>query len=169
MKKTIAATALALTLAGTGFALAQSAAPQTAQAPRFNAEDAAAFTDARIAGLKAGLKLTPEQEKNWPSVETAIRDLAKQRADRVNARGDARRSGDNAAPAPDAIARLRDGATAMTTRADSLKKLADAAEPLYKSLDDSQKRRFAVLLRAGGRPALGDHRMHRMHRADNAR
>ena len=39
----------------------------------------------------------------------------------------------------------------MTTRAASLKKLADAAEPLYKSLDDGQKRRFAVLLRMGGR------------------
>ena len=42
-----------------------------------------AFTDARVAGLKAGLKLTAEQEKNWPAVETAIRDLAKERADRM--------------------------------------------------------------------------------------
>src|SRR5439155_23574335 len=38
---------------------------------RPSAEDVAAFTDARIAGLKAGLKLTPEQEKNWPAVEAA--------------------------------------------------------------------------------------------------
>ena len=37
----------------------------------------------------------------------------------------------------------------MTARAASLKKLADAAEPLYKSLDDGQKRRFAMLLRGG--------------------
>ena len=55
---------------------------------RLSTEDVAAFTDARIAGLKAGLKLTAEQEKNWPAVETAIRDLAKQRADRMKERAD---------------------------------------------------------------------------------
>ena len=49
------------------------------------------FTDARVAGLKAGLKLTAEQEKNWPAVETAIRDLAKERADRMATRREARR------------------------------------------------------------------------------
>ena len=179
IKKTIAATAIALTLAGAGFALAQSTPPQAAQdnarAPRVSTEDAAAFADARIAGLRAGLKLTPEQEKNWPALETAIRDLAKQRADRMtqardrmSARREARRGGDNAAPAPDAIGRLRDGATAMTARADGLKKLADASEPLYKSLDDGQKRRFATLLRMGG-GASGGRGHHWMHRADNAR
>jgi hypothetical protein len=176
MKKTIAATALVLTLAGAGLALAQTAPPQTAQGPRFNAEDVAAFTDARIAALKAGLKLTAEQEKNWPAVETAIRDLDKQRADRMTgmhermtARREARRSGGNAASAPDAIARLRQGADAMTTRADSLKKLADAADPLYKSLDDGQKRRFAMLLRMSDRQGFHGHRGHRMHRAENNR
>ena len=44
-----------------------------------SAEDRAAFTDARIAGLHAGLKLSAEQEKLWPPVETALRDLSKQR------------------------------------------------------------------------------------------
>jgi hypothetical protein len=157
IKKTIAATAIALTLAGAGFALAQQASSRDAQGPRFNTEDAAALTDARIAGLKAGLKLTPEQEKNWPAVETAMRDLAKQRADRMKDRGDrraSRQAGDNARRDPDMIGRLRSGADAMTARADSLKKLADASEPLYKSLDDGQKRRFAVLLHMRGRPGL---------------
>jgi LTXXQ motif family protein len=173
MKKTIAATAIALTLAGAGFALAQGGPHREGQGSRFNAEDAVALTDARIAGLKAGLKLTPDQEKNWPAVETAIRDLAKQRADRMKsfadrmaARREARRTGDNAAPAPDFVARLRQGADAMTARADGLKKLADAAEPLYKSLDDGQKRRFATLLRAGGRDD-GHWRHHWQRRADN--
>ena len=36
--------------------------------PKFSAEDFAAFTDARIAALKAGLRLTPAQEKNWPAL-----------------------------------------------------------------------------------------------------
>ena len=175
MKKTIAAGTIALTLASAGFALAQ----QTTQPSptregrgfRPSAEDAAALTDARVAGLKAGLKLTAEQEKNWPAVETAIRDLAKERGDRIKeraARREARRGGDNAQQVgSDAIARLRQGADAMTARAASLKKLADASEPLYKSLDDGQKRRFTMLFRMGGRLGGLEHRWQR--RADNAR
>jgi zinc resistance-associated protein len=167
MMKQVLAVTFALSLTGASLALAQQGPGQ--QGPerggmrwRPNAEDAAAFTDAHIASLKAGLKLTPEQEKNWPAVETAIRDLAKDRADRIKARmermaalREARRGADNAQPAaqpgPDAIARLREGADAMTARAANLKKLADAAEPLYKSLDESQKHRFGMLLRMGGR------------------
>lgn len=179
MKKTIAAGTIALTLAGAGFALAQQATqPTTQPSParegrgfRPSAEDAAALTDARVAGLKAGLKLTAEQEKNWPAVETAIRDLAKDRGDRMKeraARREARRGGDNAQQAgPDAISRLRQGADAMTARAASLKKLADASEPLYKSLDEGQKHRFAMLLRVGGQAGGPGHRWER--RADNAR
>ena len=86
MKKTIVAGAIALTFAGAGLALAQQTT-QTSPARegrgfRASAEDVAAFTDARVAALKAGLKLTAEQEKNWPAVETAMRDMAKERADR---------------------------------------------------------------------------------------
>jgi zinc resistance-associated protein len=175
MKKILAGT-VALALAGGGLALAQQTSPREARGLRPSTEDVAAFTDARVAGLKAGLKLTAEQEKNWPAVETAIRDLAKQRADRMKERGDrmaarreARRgAGDNAQqqPGPDALARLRQGADAMTARAAGLKKLADAADPLYKSLDDGQKRRFAVLLRMGGRSGGSPHWQRR---ADNAR
>src|ERR1700731_2787316 len=47
--------------------------------PRFSAEDFAAFTDAHIAALKVGLKLTPAQEKNWPPLEMALREQAKER------------------------------------------------------------------------------------------
>jgi hypothetical protein len=157
MKKTIAAGAVALMLGGASLALAQQG-PREDRGFQRNAEDVAAFTDAHLAALKAGLKLTPDQEKNWPAVETAIRDLAKARADRMKERMDrmaerreARRGVDNAQrPMPDAIQGLRRGADAMTGRAAGLKKLADAAEPLYKSLDDGQKRRFAVLLHMRG-------------------
>jgi len=162
MKKTLAAGTIALTLAGAGFALAQQTPMQAPAGARggfhTNAEDAAAFTDARIAALKAGLQLTAEQQKNWPAVEIAIRELAKDRADRMKqredrfaARREARHSGDHTQTGRDFVDRLRHGADAMTARAASLKKLADAAEPLYKSLDDGQKHRFAMLLRIGGR------------------
>jgi hypothetical protein len=43
-------------------------------------EDRAAFVDARIAALKAGLELTPDQAKNWPMFEQALRDMAQLRA-----------------------------------------------------------------------------------------
>jgi hypothetical protein len=39
-------------------------------------EDRAAFVDARIAALKAGLELTPDQAKNWPAFEQALRGKA---------------------------------------------------------------------------------------------
>lgn len=109
-----------------------------------SAEDVAAFSDARIAALKAGLKLKPEQEKVWTPVETALRDFAKQRMDRL-----AQRS--SAAPTSNPVEVLRGRADAMNVSAASLKRLADAAEPLYKSLDDGQKQRMFVLM-TGMRP-----------------
>ena len=37
---------------------------------RMNPEDRAAFVDARIAAVHAGLKLNADQEKLWPPVES---------------------------------------------------------------------------------------------------
>lgn len=160
----IAGTA-AMTIAGGSLALAQSTppaaapaqtapaqnAPADAQRYRATPEDRAALTDARIAALKAGLKLTAEQEKNWPAVEAAIRDLAKQRADRAATMRDGRnaQAQGQSQQRPDAVQRLRRSADMMTERAAGLKKLADAVEPLYKTLDDGQKHRFAALMRMG--------------------
>ena len=52
---------------------------------RPSADDLAAFTDARVAALKAGLRLTPDQDKNWSAFEQAYRNLAKLRAQRFAA------------------------------------------------------------------------------------
>ena len=112
------------------------------------AEDIAAFGDARIAALHAGLKLTAEQEKNWPAVESALRELAKQRSERFAARASTDRP-------KDPIERLDLRADVMGQRAAALKKLADAAGPLYKSLDEGQKHRFVMLARLDGRQAGG--------------
>ena len=105
-------------------------------------EDIKAFTDARIAALKAGLALTPEQEKNWPPFEQAMRDLAKARAERMQAWA----QGAGAAES-DPIAQLQKRADALSQRGTLLKQLATAATPLYQSLDDAQKRRFHILAR----------------------
>ena len=122
---------------------------------RMNPEDRAAFADARIAAVHAGLKLTADQEKLWPAVETAVREFAKLRIDRANARMNAPQ-GDSGAQTPDdPVTRLRERADRMATSAAAMKKIADAADPLYKTLDDGQKRRLAVLThmdrRFGGR------------------
>jgi len=115
---------------------------------RMNPEDRAAFTDARIAAVKAGLKLNADQEKLWPPVETAVRDFAKLRTDRANARMNAKPD-DNAGTPDDPVARLRERADAMAASAAAMKKIADAADPLYKTLDDGQKRRLAILTHMG--------------------
>jgi hypothetical protein len=118
---------------------------------RMSAEDRAAFADARIAAVHAGLKLNPDQEKLWPPVESAVRDFAKLRIDRANARMNAKPDDAQGAQQPDdPVARLRERADHMATTAAALKKIADAADPLYKTLDDGQKRRLAVLTHRGG-------------------
>jgi hypothetical protein len=97
--------------------------------------------------------LNAEQEKNWPAVETALRDLAKQRSERFAARASADRP-------KDPIERLNLRAEVMGQRAAALKKLADAAGPLYKSLDDSQKHRFVMLARLAREQDRGGWRGH---------
>jgi zinc resistance-associated protein len=111
-------------------------------------EDLKAFTDARVAALKAGLQLTPDQEKKWPGVEQAIRDMAKARQERMAAWREHSKG-----EKEDSIARIRARADAMTQRAADLRKLADAAEPLYQSLSDDQKHRLHFLVRM----AMGHH------------
>ena len=115
---------------------------------RMNPEDRAAFADARIAAVHAGLKLSADQEKLWPTVETAVRDFAKLRIDRANARMNAKPDDTQQKP-DDPVARLRQRADNMATSAAALKKIADAADPLYKTLDDGQKRRLAILTHHG--------------------
>src|SRR5690349_8206218 len=57
---------------------------------RLSPEDRAALADARIAAVHAGLKLSADQQKLWPPVESAVRDLIKLRIDHANARMSAR-------------------------------------------------------------------------------
>jgi zinc resistance-associated protein len=142
MWKAVLAGTTAAVIAGSSLVLAQQM-PGRDGGPRWHPSpaDRSAFTDARIAALKAGLKLTPEQEKNWPAFEAAIRDMSKAHADRMAARGKEQ-------PSADPVERLRRGADALGTAATGLKKLADAEEPLYKSLDDAQRHRFQILAQA---------------------
>ena len=130
---------------------------------RMSPEDRSAFADARIAAVHAGLKLTADQEKLWPPVEAAVREFAKLRIDRANARMNAPDDSSQQKP-DDPVSRLRERADTMATSAAALKKIADAADPLYKTLDDGQKRRLAVLTRMdrfGGRDGWHHRRFER--------
>ena len=144
MRKILLAGVAVLAIAGTTVVYAQHR-PWFQEHMRINPEDRAAFADARIAAVHAGLKLTPDQEKLWPPLEAAVRDFAKLRIDRANARMNARSDDKDAQNQDDPVARLRQRADNMTASGAALKKIADAADPLYKTLDEGQKRRLRVL------------------------
>jgi hypothetical protein len=148
MKKIVLAGVAALAIAGSGVVYAQHR-PWFHDHVRMSSEDRAALADARIAAVKAGLKLTPDQEKLWPPVEAAVRDFAKLRIDRANAR--MRDEAQDSQKPDDPVARLRERADTMATTAAAMKRIADAADPLYKTLDDGQKRRLAILTHMAGR------------------
>ncbi len=148
--------AAALSLGVTGASLAQGTGtsdrqggqgiPSTASGPTAAdraaqaANQLVAEADARTAGIKANLHLTLEQEKNWPGFASSLHDIDKNRADRLVAfqaeRGQQKESGD-------VIEYLNSQAKALGERSADMKKLADAAQPLYASLDEQQKRQFA--------------------------
>jgi hypothetical protein len=152
MKKALLAGVAALVIAGPTAVYAQHR-PWFQNHFRMSAEDRTAFADARIAAVHAGLKLNADQEKLWPPVEAAVKEFAKLRIDRADARMNAPRDDarDQQQKPDDPVARLRQRAEAMGTTAAALKKIADAADPLYKTLDDGQKRRLAILTHMEGR------------------
>src|SRR6476469_1787185 len=104
--KAIVAGTATLAIAGTSLVYAQQRSDRDgAQRWRPNTEDMRAFGEARLAALKAGLTLTPDQEKNWPAFEQAARDFGKLRMDRMAAMR-------NAQPGADPVERLRQRAAA---------------------------------------------------------
>lgn len=98
---------------------------------------------ARAAQLKADLRLTPEQQKNWSAFETAVVDMWKKRTE---ARIAWRNAHDKQQVSIDLIDEMRKDADQQIDQANARKKLADAAQPLYSSLDDQQKQRFSETL-----------------------
>ena len=150
LKPVIAATAL-LAIAGSSYVYAQQGydgrghgnfgdGPRAEHRHRPSVADMTAFADARIAALKAGLELTPDQAKNWPPFEQALRDMVQLRVQRMQAR----QTGDQQPPASpfDRLARHADN---MAKSSATLKHVADAGAPLYQGLDDAQKGRFMKL------------------------
>lgn len=90
-----------------------------------------------IARFKSALRLTPDQEKHWPRVESALREIARNSDQSDNdQRGMLRRIGSRA--------------TEMVLSAAAMKRLVSAAQPLMKTLDVEQKSKAIQLARAMG-------------------
>jgi hypothetical protein len=100
------------------------------------------LTDARIAMAKAMLQMSPEQTKFWPPVEEAIRNGAEARYRRI---AQMRAMMEHSEREPDLVAMMRGRADALSERATNLRKLADAWQPLYQSLNADQKDRLRLV------------------------
>jgi hypothetical protein len=144
-KPVIAATA-ALALVGSTLVYAQQ---QSGGQRKINPDRYARTANARIAAIKAGLELTPDQVQKWGPYQQSLQDLVQFRVQRMQARQAAQQQAGNAQPkgGSDPFARLSRRADAMTQSAPLVKKMADAGEPLYQSLSDAQKGRFKMLTR----------------------
>ncbi|WP_249159487.1 Spy/CpxP family protein refolding chaperone [Bradyrhizobium tropiciagri] len=107
-------------------------------APQLTAEQIVANSDANIERIKKELNLSPEQEKHWAGFNSAMHYLGHNGADRLNLRI-ARAQRD---PPDDIVEQMRNEAQFLNDRAVDQRNVADAAEPLFASLDDKQKQVF---------------------------
>ena len=143
MKSILLCALTAVAVSASSLALTAAAGDQSAEAAHKErmqhwAADHEAMMDARCGGMKTALKLTPEQNPLWEAFENAVRGGAKSRTD------DTRQIMENR-ERMSSVERMAATAGHMARRADELKKIAEAAKPLYGSLDDTQKRKFELL------------------------
>src|ERR1700679_2264061 len=103
--------------------------------PKLTAEQIVANSDAYIDRIKAELNLTPEQERNWSAFNSAMHYLGHNGAERLNLRI-ARAKRD---PPDDIVEQMRNEAQFLNDRSADQRAVADAAEPLFMSLNDKQK------------------------------
>ena len=147
MRNFLLASVALVGLAGSTFATNAFAAADPSTAPNAAVmqhlqERQAVMLDAHLAAMKAGLKLTDEQAKNWPAFESAIRDTEKARADRWRQAQDRMSQGERPSP----IERMTMMSEQLQRMGEQLKMVADAAKPLYDSLSDAQKSDFGPLM-----------------------
>ena len=147
----VATAALAATVVAAAAQTAAPPPPTPAESPKWMqrwVDDRESMLAARLAGLKAGLKLNPDQEKLWAPFEAAVRDFAQSRMARMQGMMERmeKDEGEMGAP-PSPIDRLDRMATRLSDVGAALRKIADAGKPLYASLDDQQRRMFGFLSR----------------------
>ena len=161
MKRTFLAPLALLSLSVPVSALAADGDQQPPRAERVHqwAADRETMLDAKLAGMKAGLRLTADQEKLWSPFESAVKDADKSRMDAMRQMMQSRVQGERMSP----IDHLDAMADRLSQAAANIKKVAEAAKPLYDSLDESQKHNFGMLGRMlmPERPRFAMDMMHR--------
>jgi LTXXQ motif family protein len=111
-----------------------------------SAADLNSLTDMRVGLVKAALQLTPDQEKLWPPLEEAIRARSKSRMARLERVAELRDNGPTDALSDrNPVDLMQRRADMLIQRGNDLKKVADAWQPLYKTLSQDQKRRMAYV------------------------
>lgn len=146
MIKKFAVAATAVLITASPLAYAEEMSSKTVGLTHPSAADLKSLTDARVSTIKAALQLTSDQEKYWPAVEDAIRTRAKNRQARWEQRAELREEGAmEALHGRSPIEIMQHRADALTQRASDLRKVAEAWEPLYKTLSEDQKRRMAFV------------------------
>jgi hypothetical protein len=106
--------------------------------------------EGKIAGAKAALKLSPEQEKLWEPVEAEVRKFMKdrdaRRAEHQKMREEMRKMKAEGKK-PDMAERLEKMSQRMTERAERLKGFTEVFKPFYASLSEEQKEVLRPLAR----------------------
>ena len=107
-------------------------------APQLTADQIVSNSNSYIERIKTELNLTPDQEKHWFGFSSAMHYLGHNGAERLNLRMErAKRD-----PPDDIIEQMRNESQFLIDRAADQRNVADAAEPLFSSLDDKQKQVF---------------------------
>jgi hypothetical protein len=140
--------------------VAGSSYAQEASHARLTPTELNILTDARIGMAKAALQLTPEQQKFWPPIEEAIRARAEARIHRIaQLRSLAEQAGQRDF---NPVELMRGRAEALAQRGANMKRLADAWQPLYQTLNPDQKQRMRLLAMHVVREVRGAIERHRM-------
>lgn len=127
--------AFALVAIGSSSVLADTASIHSGQQVS-SATSGFVFTQAHIARFKAVLKLTPAQEQHWPAVDKAFREMVSERLQESAAQG--------------LIQGISNRAVSLGSNVMALRRLAAAAYPLIRSLDEEQKQSALTLARTMG-------------------
>src|ERR1700679_863664 len=140
MKRTLLATLAAVALSASAFAQSDQQPPAPSDQKPTHAELAQhwaeAALDTQLKGMKASLGLTADQQADWASFETAVRDGAKARLLALQ-----KEQSSDLSPMDRNLAK----ADRIGQGQANLEKIVDAAKPLYASLDETHKHRFITL------------------------
>jgi len=161
-KAAVAAIAFLMTTSSLAYAAETSSTTSSTVGMRSpSAADLNSLTDMRVGLVKAALQLTPDQEKYWPTLEEAIRARAKNRQARLERVAELRDNGPMESLGDrNPVDLMQRRADQLIQRGNDLKKVANAWQPLYKTLSQDQKKRMAFVTLVGVR-AMRDAIEHR--------